>query len=42
MNHIYQLPQFGENWWPQVVKAVNEFFINKKFLVSQSCWIYEK
>ncbi len=31
-----------KNGWIGVDKAVDEFFINKKFVVSQSCWIYEK
>lgn len=31
-----------KNGWTDVDKAVDEFFINKKFVVSQSCWIYEK
>ena len=28
--------------WEEVVKAVDEFFINKKFLTDEGCWIYEK
>ena len=31
-----------KNGCTDVDKAVDEFFINKKFVVSQSCWIYEK
>ncbi len=30
------------NNWKGVEKAVNEFFINKDFLISEECWIHEK
>ena len=30
------------NGWKDVDKAVNEFFIGKKILANESCWVYEK
>lgn len=32
---------YHENW-PEVIKAVDEFFLGKNVLFSEKCWIYNK
>jgi hypothetical protein len=32
---------YDNYWWPNVVKAVNDFFIEKNILISGKCWIYK-